>query len=71
MPADYAPIRKRIETIFSQRVGQMHIRRNYAKSLDGLAMRVIAKISLYTIKQLINSENNKPLCQVRYAFSAA
>lgn len=46
--------RKRIETIYSQLCDQFLIRRNYAKSFQGLAVRVLSKITAFTMIQWIN-----------------
>lgn len=46
--------RKRIETLFSQLCDQFMIRRNYAKTFEGLKTRVLAKITALTIVQFIN-----------------
>jgi hypothetical protein len=51
--------RKRIETLFFQLCDQFMIRRNYAKSFDGLKNRILSKIMALTIIQLINKLNNK------------
>lgn len=47
--------RKRIETLFSQLCDKFMIRRNYAKTFDGLKNRILSKIMALTIKQLINN----------------
>lgn len=46
--------RKRIETLFSQLCDQFMIRRNYAKTFEGLKTRVLAKITALTTIQYIN-----------------
>ncbi|KAA6328333.1 hypothetical protein EZS27_022759 [termite gut metagenome] len=51
--------RKRIETLFSQLCDQFMIRRNYAKSFDGFKNRILSKIMVLTMIQLINKLNNK------------
>lgn len=60
-PKEYKPqfsvfrkIRKRIETVFSQLDGQFMLGRNYAKDIDDLFTRVLAKISALTVLQYIN-----------------
>jgi len=50
----YRKSRKRIETLFSQLCDQFMIRRNYAKSFEGLKTRILSKISALTIVQYIN-----------------
>ena len=58
---DYRPfppllrrVRKRIETLYSQLCDQFMIRRNYAKSFQGLATRIVSKITALTMIQWIN-----------------
>ena len=46
--------RKRIETLFSQLCDQFMIRRNYAKSFQGFATRILSKITALTMIQWIN-----------------
>ena len=62
--------RKRIETVFSQLDDQMLIKRNYAKSLNGLLVRVCSKVSAVAILQYINKQNNKPLNKIKHALAA-
>jgi len=45
----------------------LHIIRNYAKNVNGLFTRIIGKISVFTVLQYINKNNNKPIGQVKYA----
>jgi len=51
--------RKRIETLFSQLCDQFMIRRNYAKSFDGLKNRILSKIMALTVIQFINKIENR------------
>jgi hypothetical protein len=53
--------RKRNEILFSQQCCQMMLKRNYAKSLQGLNTRLITKITAVTILQTMNYTNKKPL----------
>jgi len=46
--------RKRIETLFSQLCDQFMIRRNYAKSFQGFATRILSKITALTMIQWVN-----------------
>ncbi len=70
MPSDYPRLRKRIELVFSQLVEQFSIRKNYAKSPKGFFVKIISKITLFTLLQYINRQNNRPLCQLRYTLSS-
>mgnify|MGYP005861570455 CR=1 FL=1 len=46
--------RKRIETFFSQLCDQLLIQRNYAKTFAGVATRVLAKVTAFTLLQYVN-----------------
>jgi len=60
--------RKRIETVYSQLCDQFLIRRNYAKSFNGFATRIVSKISTYTILQYLNKfVHDKPIGLVKHA----
>lgn len=63
----YRYIRKRIETLFSQMCDQLHLKRNYAKSLDGLFARMCTKIGSVAVLQYINFINQKPLNRLKHA----
>ena len=61
-------MRKRVETTFSQLCDQFHIRRNYAKSFNGFASRIIVKITAFSLLQYLNTFiNNKPQNQIKHA----
>lgn len=62
--------RKRIETLYSQLDDQMMIKRNYAKSLNGLLTRVCTKVSAAAVLPKINFENKKPLNNIKHALAA-
>jgi hypothetical protein len=53
--------RKRIETLFSQLCDQFMIRRNYAKSFQGLTTRVLSKLAALTLVQWLNQRNGNKL----------
>ena len=53
-PYIFRKSRKRIETLFSQLCDQFLIRRNYAKTFEGLKTRILAKITALTLVQYIN-----------------
>ena len=63
----FATARKRIETVFSQLSDQFMLIRNYAKETNGLFVRIIGKISAFTILQYINKINNNPIGRVKAA----
>ncbi|MBN4072905.1 IS982 family transposase, partial [Crocinitomix catalasitica] len=56
-PFVFKKSRKRIETLFSQLCDQMMIKRNYAKSFQGLSVRIISKMTATTVLQFINHQN--------------
>ena len=53
--------RNRIDTTFSQRPGQFSLRKNYAKTLDGLITRVVTNLAAVAVAQAINHQQNRPL----------
>lgn len=62
-------VRKRIETLFAQLCDQFMLKRNYAKSVAGLSVRILNKITAITCLQFINKQNNKPLNHLKYALA--
>lgn len=62
--------RKNIEVVFSQYTDEFNIKRNYAKSFDGVYSRIVTKVAAKTIKQFINFINGKPINQTKHAFAA-
>lgn len=69
-PFIFKKSRKRIETLFSQLCDQMLVKRKYANTFDGLATRIISKVTAVTALQTINSKNGKPLNQIKHALAA-
>lgn len=73
---DYSPYpfvfrksRKRIETLFSQLCDQFMLKRNYAKTLVGLSVRILTKVTAVTLLQFINLKNGKPINHLKYALA--
>lgn len=67
-PKVFRKVRKRIETVFSQFCDQFNIQRNYAKTFIGLATRILAKITGYTMLQYLNKfELNTKISCVKHA----
>ena len=64
---NYRYVRKRIETLFSQMCDQLYLKRNYAKTLNGLFARMCTKISSVAVLQYINFLNGKPLNHLKHA----
>jgi len=69
-PFIFRKSRKRIETLFSQLCDQFMLKRNYAKTDSGVALRILSKVTAVTILQLINYQNNKPLNHLKYALAS-
>lgn len=53
-PFHFKKARKRIETLFSQLCDQFMIRRNYAKTFQGIKTRTLSKITALTTIQYLN-----------------
>lgn len=69
-PNVFKKSRRRIETVFSQLSDQMMLKRNYAKSFNGLRTRIIAKVASVTFLQYLNNQNNRPLNHIKHALAA-
>lgn len=63
----FCKCRKRIETLFSQLCDQFMLKRNYAKTILGLTVRILSKITAVTFLQFINLTNKKPINHLKYA----
>jgi len=69
-PAIFKRMRKRIETLFAQLCYQFMLKRNYAKTILGLSVRILSKITAVTLLQYINSKNDKPINHLKYALAS-
>jgi hypothetical protein len=69
-PYVFKKCRKRIETQFSQLCDQFMIKRNYAKTHNGLATRILSKIAAFTSLQYINFTAGKSLNKIKHALAA-
>jgi len=69
-PCVFKKCRKRIETLFSQLCDQMMMKRNYAKSFNGLSVRAISKVTAVTALQIINLRNKRPINHLKHALAA-
>jgi len=67
-PAIFKRMRKRIY-LFTQLCYQFMLRRNYAKTILGLSVRILSKITAVTLLQFIISKNNKPINHLKYALA--
>lgn len=68
-PKKYKSKRQMIETFFAQMCDQLNLKRNYAKSYDGLLTRLTSKLSSMAILHWINHLNGKKLAQIKHALS--
>lgn len=68
-PKRYKSMRQRVETFFAQMCDHLNLKRNYAKSYEGLATRLASKLSSMSILQWINHLNGKKLAQIKHALS--
>jgi hypothetical protein len=68
-PKKYKSKRQMVETFFAQMCDQLNLKRNYAKSYQGLATRLASKLSSMSILHWINHLNGKKLAQIKHALS--
>lgn len=68
-PKRYKSKRQMVETFFAQMCDQLNLKRNYAKSYEGLASRLASKLSAMSILHWINHLNGKKLAQIKHALS--
>ncbi|MDQ2718757.1 MAG: IS982 family transposase [Bacteroidota bacterium] len=61
--------RQMIETFFAQMCDHLNLKRNYAKSYEGLAVRFASKLSSMSILHWINHLNGRKLAQIKHALS--
>jgi hypothetical protein len=69
-PFVFKKCRKRIETLFSQLCDQMMMKRNYAKTFNGLSVRIISKVTATTALQMLNVRNDRPINHLKHALAA-
>ncbi len=68
-PKKYKSKRQMVETFFAQMCDQLNLKRNYAKSYEGLRTRLAAKLSSMSILNWINHLNGKKLAHIKDALS--
>lgn len=66
----YGKFRKKIETQFAQLCDQMMLKRNYAKTIQGLSTRIASKLAAITVLQTLNLKNGRPLNHLKHALAA-
>lgn len=62
--------RKRIETCFSQYCDDFNLKRNYAKSFEGINCRITTKIAAMTFKQYWNYLNGNKISHTKHSLAA-
>lgn len=68
-PKKYKSKRQMVETFFAQLCDHLNLRRNYAKSYEGLVARLTSKLSSMSILHWINYLNGRKLAQIKHALS--
>ncbi|RYY43675.1 MAG: IS982 family transposase [Chitinophagaceae bacterium] len=68
-PKRYRRKRQMVETFFAQMTDQFNVKRNYAKSYDGLKARLSSKLSAMSLLNYINFQNGRKLSQIKHALS--
>lgn len=68
-PKKYKSKRQMVETFFAQMCDQLNLRRNYAKTYEGLVTRLTSKLSSMSILHWINYLNGRKLAQIKHALS--
>ncbi len=68
-PKRYRRKRQMVETFFAQMTDQFNVKRNYAKSYDGLQARLSSKLSAMSLLNWINFQNGRKLSQIKHALS--
>lgn len=68
-PKKYRRKRQMVETFFAQMTDQFNVKRNYAKSYEGLQARLSSKLSAMSLLQWINFQNGRKLSQIKHALS--
>jgi hypothetical protein len=68
-PVAYKQVRNRIETLFVHLRNQFILKGNFAKTIIGLSVRILSKITEVTLLQIINLKKDKPLFHLKYALA--
>jgi Transposase DDE domain len=66
-PKKYKSKRQMIETFFEQMCDHLNLKRNYAKSYEGLLTRLTSKLSAMSSLHWINHINGRKLAQIKHA----
>lgn len=68
-PKKYKSKRQMIETFFARMCDHLNLRRNYAKTYEGLVARLTSKLSAMSILNWINYLNGRKLAQIKHVLS--
>lgn len=68
-PKKYRAKRQMVETFFCQMCDQLNLKRNYAKSYEGLVTRLTSKLSSMSLLHWINYQNGRKIAQIKHALS--
>ena len=68
-PRRYKSKRQMVETFFAQLCDQMNLKRNYAKSYNGLTTRLASKLSAMSVLHWLNYQNGRKLAKIKYALN--
>jgi hypothetical protein len=68
-PGKWKSKRQMVETFFSQMCDQLNLKRNYAKSYEGLKARLTSKLSAMSLLHWINYQKGRTLAQIKHALS--
>jgi len=68
-PKKYKAKRQMVETFFAQMCDQLNLKRNYAKSYEGLVARLTSKLSSMSLLHWINYQNGRKLSQIKHALN--
>lgn len=56
-----------VETFFAQMTDHLNLKRNYAKSFEGLVARLTSKLSAMSLLHWINQINGRKIAQIKHA----
>lgn len=66
-PKKLKSARQMVETFFAQMCDHLNLKRNYAKSFEGLLARLTSKLSAMSMLHWINQINGRKLAQIKHA----
>lgn len=66
-PKKLKSARQMVETFFAQMSDHLNLKRNYAKTFEGLIARITSKLSAMSLLHWINKINGRKLAQIKHA----